>query len=56
VEVMPEKHRGGRFDGSRVRLHWLGGTVTTDDDMRSDETDADAGIEAWNAMARGEFS
>jgi DNA invertase Pin-like site-specific DNA recombinase len=37
VEVMPAKHRGGRFDPIRVRLHWIGGEVTHDDDLRSGE-------------------
>jgi hypothetical protein len=56
VEINPAKHRGGRFDRTRVKLHWRSGDVTTDTDMRSDEAaDDDADIEAWNAMVRGKF-
>jgi hypothetical protein len=49
VEIKPAKHRGGRFDPSRVRLHWIGGTVTTDADMRSEEDDE--AQREWNASA-----
>jgi hypothetical protein len=41
VEVMSARHRGGRFDPTRVRLHWLSGDVTTDADLRALEEDAD---------------
>ncbi len=33
VEVMPAEKQGGRFDGSRVVLHWIGGDVTHDEDV-----------------------
>jgi DNA invertase Pin-like site-specific DNA recombinase len=48
VEIKPAKHRGGRFDPSRVRLHWIGGTVTTDADMRSEEDDE--AQREWNEL------
>ena len=32
VEIMPARKRGVRFDGSRVRLHWVDGRITNDDD------------------------
>jgi site-specific DNA recombinase len=36
VEVMPASTKGGRFDGSRVKLHWLSGEVTSDSDLRTE--------------------
>jgi DNA invertase Pin-like site-specific DNA recombinase len=39
VEIMPARKRGVRFSGTRVRLHWIDGTVTTDDDLKTEEDD-----------------
>jgi hypothetical protein len=44
VEVMPARHRGGRFEGGRVKLHWIGGQVTTDADLGIVEYAAEIGV------------
>jgi site-specific DNA recombinase len=53
VEIMPANHRGGRFDPTRVRLHWIGGTVTTHADMRSPEDDE--AQREYNRLVEAEF-
>jgi len=44
VEVLPARKRGVRFEGGRVKLHWIGGQVTTDADLGIVEYAADLGI------------
>jgi hypothetical protein len=52
VEVMPAKAKGVRFSGGRVKLHWLGGQVTTDEDLSLIDSAAedDAAQISWNEM------
>jgi hypothetical protein len=52
VEIMPARHRGGKFDQTRIRLHWLGGSVTDDADMRTEDDDRELeeAQRQWNAF------